>query len=663
MGPHSLLAGGVDRYRLEHLCYSTGVNDDLVQLDLFEPRALYGGLSSASEAHTHSGAPTMPRIVCTDDDFAALLRELESAPRIAFDAETTGVDVTRCGLVGMSFCTRAGHGWYVPVDFADEGWRLRMQTPQAQALHDVLNHSAAPLAAHNAKFDMGVLKRHHIPVERVVYDTMLAQFAVDPFARGALGLKRLAKDFLGWDMQEIESLIGQGKHQLSMRDVPVARVAPYAAADADATWQLVDVLQPKVSALGLERLLNEVEFPLIPVLVDMEMAGVAIDLPFLAQLSKEMTARLHQLEAQIYTLAGRVFNIGSAQQLGTVLYRVLGLQVDVSSSRSAGDEETLPSTRAHRLEALRDQHPIVPLVLEHRELAKLLGTYVDALPELVNPETGRVHTHFNQAVVITGRLSSTNPNLQNVPIATEMGRRVRQAFIAAPGAQVMSSDYSQVELRVLAHLAGDAVLRAAFQRGEDIHKSTAAAIYHVPLAQVSDEQRAFAKHINFGIAYGMSAHSLARSTGMTDEQAERFMADYFRRYSGVRRWLEATKRQVLRERCVSTLFGRRRPFNNMRDRTSAEIRRAERLGVNHPVQGTAAEVVKIAMIKLQRSLQAGGYRARLTLQVHDELVLDVPREEVSEVRELLRREMEQALQLTVPLKADVAVGDNWDSVA
>jgi DNA polymerase-1 len=302
------------------------------------------------------------------------------------------------------------------------------------------------------------------------------------------------------------------------------------------------------------------------------------------------------------------------------------------------------------------------LVLEQRELAKLLSTYVDALTALVNPETGRVHTHFNQAVVVTGRLSSTNPNLQNVPIATDMGRRVRQAFIGAPGAQVMSSDYSQVELRVLAHLAGDAVLRTAFQRGEDIHKSTAAAVYHIPLAQVTDEQRAFAKHINFGIAYGMSAHSLARSTGMTDEQAERFMADYFRRYSGVRRWLDATKRQLMRERYVSTLFGRRRPFNNMRDRTSSEVRRAERLAVNHPVQGTAAEVVKIAMIKLHRSLQAGGYHAQLTLQVHDELVLDVPRAEVDDVRELLRKEMEQAVALSVPLKADVAVGDNWDSV-
>lgn len=657
---HSLRVGRDDRCRAEHLCYSSGVDDVEQQLSLFEPSAFYG--EEASDVPQHVGAPTTPRIVQSDDDFAELLRELEAAQRIAFDTETTGVDMTRCEMVGMSFCTHAGSGWYVPENTTGAGWFLRTGGAQALTLRDVLNRSTAELAAHNAKFDLGVLKHHHMAVDRVVYDTMLAQFAVDPFARGALGLKRLAKDYLGWDMQEIESLIGQGKHQRSMRDVPVSRVAPYAAADADATWQLVDVLQPKVSALGLDRLLNEVEFPLIPVLVDMELAGVAIDLPFLAQLSKEMTTRLHQLEAQICTLAGRVFNIGSPQQLSTVLYRVLGLQVDVSGGKAGSDEEALPSTRAHRLERLRDQHPIVPLVLEQRELAKLLSTYVDALPALVNPETGRVHTHFNQAVVVTGRLSSTNPNLQNVPIATDMGRRVRQAFIGAPGARVMSSDYSQVELRVLAHLAGDAVLRAAFQRGEDIHKSTAAAVYHIPLAQVTDEQRAFAKHINFGIAYGMSAHSLARSTGMTDEQAERFMADYFRRYAGVRRWLDGAKRQMMRERYVSTMFGRRLPFSNMRDRMGSEVRRAERLAVNHPVQGTAAEVVKIAMIKLHRSLQAGGYRARLTLQVHDELVLDVPREEVNDVRELLRKEMEQALPLSVPLKADVAVGDNWDSV-
>jgi len=446
-----------------------------------------------------------------------------------------------------------------------------------------------------------------------------------------------------------------------MRDVPMALVAPYAAADADATWRLVDALQPQAVGLGLERLLYDVEFPLIPVLVDMELAGVAIDQPYLAALSVEMTARLHTVEAAIYRLAGRVFNVGSPQQLANMLYRVLGLQVDVGADGGA-----LPSTRAYRLEGLRDKHPMVPLVLEHRELSKLLGTYVDALPLLVNPATGRVHTHFNQAVVITGRLSSSNPNLQNVPITSEMGRRVRRAFIGAPGspeAVVMSSDYSQIELRVLAHLADDAVLRAAFERGEDIHASTAAAIYHTPIAQVTPEQRGFAKRINFGIAYGMSSFSLARSTGMTDVQAEKFMADYFKRFAGVRRWLDGAMRQMKRDGYVATLYGRRRPFNDMRGQTNSEVRRAERLAVNHPVQGTAAEIVKIAMVRLQKALRAGGYHARLTLQVHDELVLDVPRDEAADVRELVRREMEEAVQLTVPLKAGIGVGDNWDSVA
>jgi len=628
-----------------------------VQLALFEMQDSYG--------EAHSGAPTIPRVAQSSDDFAELLREIDAADRIAFDTETTGVDMTRCDMVGMSLTTRAGIGWFLPVETANGDWHLPTGSPDALTLRGALNRSRALLAAHNAKFDLGVLQRHGMPITHPVYDTMIAQFAIDPFARGALGLKPLAKLHLGWDMQEIETLIGHShvSRQRSMRDVPLALVAPYAAADADATWRLVDALQPQVAALGLERLLNEVEFPLIPVLVDMELDGVAIDRPYLAALSVEMTARLRVVEADIYRLAGRVFNVGSPQQLANMLYRVLGLQVDVSA-----DAAYLPSTRAHRLEELRDKHPMVPLVLEQRELAKLLGTYVDALPALINPATGRVHTHFNQAVVITGRLSSSNPNLQNVPITSEMGRRVRRAFIGAPGAPdspracVLSSDYSQVELRVLAHLADDAVLRAAFQRGEDIHASTAASIYHVPIAQVTSEQRGFAKRINFGIAYGMSSFSLARSTGMTDAQAEKFMADYFRRFAGVRRWLESTKRKMSCDGYVATLYGRRRPFNDMRGREGSEVRRNERLAVNHPVQGTAAEIVKIAMIKLQKALRAGGYKARLTVQVHDELVLDVPREEVADVRELVRREMEEAVQLSVPLKAGIGVGDNWDSV-
>jgi DNA polymerase-1 len=415
--------------------------------------------------------------------------------------------------------------------------------------------------------------------------------------------------------------------------------------------------------LKLHRLLHEVEFPLLPVLVDMELAGVAIDQPFLKNMSDEMAQRLIFLEEEIFRIAERRFTVSSPQQLSAILYQKLGLQVNFADLDELRANDRVPSTRAYRLEELRDKHPIIPLVLEHREISKLKGTYVDALPALVNPRTGRVHTHFNQAVVITGRLSSSNPNLQNVPITSEMGRRVRQAFIARAGAQVLSADYSQIELRVLAHMADDAGLRAAFQRGEDIHAATASAIYHVPIEQVTPAQRGFAKRINFGIAYGMSSFSLARGTGMTDAQAEQFMADYFRRFNGVSRWLNMTKRQMMRDHFVETLWGRRRAFEDMRGKDRKDIRRAERLAVNHPIQGTAAEIVKLAMIKLHTALKAGGFRSLLTLQVHDELVLDAPDEEVDDMRALLQREMAHAVDFfTVPLKAEVGAGPNWNDV-
>jgi DNA polymerase-1 len=635
------------------------MSDFGVQLNLFGP----GDLGR----NERQGAPTSARLVSSDEDFAQLLGEIESAERVAFDAETTGLDMTRCGLVGLSFCTRAGEGWYVPVDLGGgERWSLRVRSAQASQLRSVLAASRGLLAAHNAKFDLGVLRRHDLHIDRPVVDTLVAQFAVDPFLRGGLGLKALARRYFGWDMVEIETLIGaRGHGQLSMRDVPLDLAAPYAAADADATWRLAAVLEPQVRALGLTRLLDEVEFPLLPVLVDMEMAGVAIDVPYLGQLSHELHARLRELEDAIHRHAGRIFNVGSPQQLSAVLYRMLGLHVHFADARAADD--AVPSTRAYRLEALKDQHPIIPLVIEHRELSKLLSTYVDALPAMVNPDTGRVHTHFNQAVVITGRLSSSNPNLQNVPITTELGRRVRKAFVAHEGGRVISADYSQIELRVLAHLADDAGLQSAFASDEDIHATTAAAIYGVPLDAVTPDQRGFAKRVNYGIAYGMSSHSLARGTGkvalrgaMTGAEAERFMADYFKRFAGVKRWLEATKRKMAREGFVDTLYGRRRPFEPLAGKTLAEVRRAERLAVNHPVQGTAAEIVKLAMIQLHRRLKAGGYRTEMTLQVHDELVLDAPPEETADVRELLRREMEGAVALAVPLKAEVGVGQNWD---
>jgi DNA polymerase-1 len=610
-------------------------------------------------------APTETRIVQDDAGFAALLQSLERASRIAFDTETTGLDMVSCELVGMSFCANEGEGWYVPVNVQANGaWTLKPQSQPARDLIALLNRSSAELVAHNAKFDLGVLKQHSLPITHDVYDTLIAEFAINPFKRGGYGLKALAKQHLGWDMTEIDELIGHGAQHVSMRDVPVELAAPYAAADADATWRLCERQAPQIESLKLHRLLNEVEFPLLPVLVDMELAGVAIDQPFLKTMSDEMAARLQQIEQNIFNLTGRPFNVGSPQQLSAVLYRELGLQVNFGDIDALQASDRVPSTRGYRLEELRDKHPIIPLVLEHREISKLKGTYVDALPALVNPRTGRVHTHFNQAVVVTGRLSSSNPNLQNVPITTEMGRRVRQAFIAREGAQVLSADYSQIELRVLAHMAGDAGLRAAFERGEDIHAATAAAIYHVPIEQVTPAQRGFAKRINFGIAYGMSSFSLARGTGMTDAQAEQFMRDYFRRFNGVSRWLNLTKQQMMRDHFVETMWGRRREFEDMRGKERKDIRRAERLAVNHPIQGTAAEIVKLAMIKLHSALKAGGFHSLLTLQVHDELVLDVPDAEVADVQELLQREMEHAVDFfTVPLKAEVGAGSNWNDVA
>ena len=630
---------------------------DGIQLGLFGP----GDLSSDK-----IGAPTLARLVDSADAMGALLQSLDRAEHIAFDTETTGVDMTRCALVGVSFATEPGQGWYIPVDTPGATWQLRPGSPQWAELADVFARAPGQRYAHNAKFDFGVLKRAGIITDKPVYDTMLAQFAIDPLGRG-LGLKALAGARLGWEMIEIADLIGPSRGrgggrvaQRSMRDVPVELAARYAAADADATLRIALQQQPEIARLNLGRLLHEIEFPLAPVLADMELAGVAVNLPHLAAISDELAGRMRALETQIHALAGRAFNIGSPQQLSDVLYKTLELPVRLRENRRPGDG---PSTSAWRLEGLRDKHAIVNLVLEYRELAKLKGTYVDALPALVNPETGRVHTHFNQAVVITGRLSSSNPNLQNVPITSALGRRVRKAFVARPGAQVLSADYSQVELRILAHLADDPALRAVFERGEDAHATTAAAIYGVPLASVSSEQRGYGKRINFGLAYGMSAGGLASGTGMSMADAQGYIDAYFKRFSGVKRWLDNTKRKMLDLGYVDTLYGRRRTFEDMRLAEPAKRRGNERLAINHPVQGSAADIIKLAMVNLRRALRTGGYDALLTLQVHDELVLDVPAAEVREVSAIVKREMEHAVSLSTPLAVDMGVGPNWDEPA
>jgi DNA polymerase-1 len=613
--------------------------------------------------------PTQTRLVDGDPAYRELLAQLNAASAIAFDTETTSTDVLRGELVGMSFCVKPNEAWYVPcastggdgalplLAGAQEGWQLDSTSPKFEPFVMALRRKDAKLIVHNAKFDIGVLKALGYTIDRPVIDTMLAQFLIDPAA--ALGLKQMAYDKLGWQMTEISELIGKGKKQITMRDVPIAQVAPYAAADADATYQLWQALEPELRAKNQQDLFYKVELPLIPVLLDMEFDGVALDVKYLSDLSGEINQKLRHLEKEIYELSGTQFNINSPKQLGDVLFGKLQLPVQSKTSTGAF------STNIEVLESLKDKHVVIAPIIEHRELSKLQGTYVDALPALINPKTGRLHTDFNQAGAITGRMSSSNPNLQNIPIKTEMGRRVRKAFIPRKGWRLISADYSQVELRVLAHLADDPTLKSAFERGEDIHASTASAIYDTPLANVSPMQRMFAKRVNFGIAYGMGAFALSQNTGMSMSEAGEFITKYFARFPRVKAWLDGTRKLAAEQGYVETVLGRRRYFPELRPSAGASEmlkRRAEREAINHPVQGSAADIMKLAMIAIHQSLQKGGYQARMTLQVHDELVFDCPPAEVEAVSALVKREMEGAYPLSVHLRADVGEGPNWEEM-
>jgi DNA polymerase-1 len=412
--------------------------------------------------------------------------------------------------------------------------------------------------------------------------------------------------------------------------------------------------------LGLRHLLDDVDLPLVPVLLDMEQAGVLIDTELLATMSEDLAARLMEIEDQVFQLVGQQFNINSPQQLGEVLFEQLKLEAPRARKTRTGRG----SVAADVLESMRGEHPVIDLVLEHRQLSKLKGTYIDALPRLVNPETGRVHTSFNQVGAVSGRLASQDPNLQNIPIRTELGREVRRAFIVPEGWLMIAADYSQVELRVVAHLCGDPGLRAAFAAGEDIHRATAAKVLGIPPEEVTPDQRSFAKRVNFGLLYGMGARSLARQAGIPMNEAQEFVKAYFNGFPNIKAFIEDTKRKARQDGYVETLLGRRRYFPileaTMRDnRTRVMQAQAEREAVNHPVQGSAADIMKLAMIDVHRKLAEGGYRARMLLQVHDELVLEAPEDEVEQVSELVKATMEAAYELDPPLKADVGVGPNW----
>lgn len=644
----------------------TKPKDEAGQISLFDEQA--APIPEIKTALFMADVPTKTRVVQSDDDYKALLAELNNATRIAFDTETTAADSIQSEMVGLSLSTKAGEAWYVPVMLPSpptalpEGeviWHIDPASPKFEPIASALRRKDIELVGHNAKFDLEVLQQAGAPVDRPVFDTMIAQFLCDPGGRG-LGLKQLAFDYFGWQMTEITELIGRGKSQITMREVPIEQAAPYAGADADATFQLREKLLPILQQRNQEKLFREIEVPLIPVLIDMETTGVALDVKYLGELGGEISERMRELEKQIYTLAGGAFNINSTKQLSDVLFGKLGLPTQGSWKTSGGSY----STNAEVLDELRDKHEIVPLITEHRELNKLYGTYVDALPQLINPKTGRIHTNYNQAGAVTGRLSSSNPNLQNIPIKTEMGRRVRKAFVARKGWQLISADYSQVELRILAHMADDPTLKEAFARDEDIHAATAGAIYNIDLKDVTSMQRNFAKRINFGIAYGMGAFALAGNTGMTVSEAQDFINKYFERFPQVRQWLDMTKRTAAEQGYVETMLGRRRYFPELRTSgpgMEQAKRRAEREAINHPVQGSAADIMKIAMINVHRALKEGGYQTRMTLQVHDELVFESPQTEVNTLMPVIEDIMENAFpQMTVRLKADVKSGRNWE---
>ncbi len=586
----------------------------------------------------------------------ALIEMLNQASAIAWDTETTGTDQMTAELVGISVAVDGETGYYLPVGHRD-GAQMSLSAV-LEALRGPLTHPGIPKYAHNATYDLVMMQRYGVDVQPITFDTMIAEWLRNPESK-FLGLKNLARQELRVHMTEITELIGRGKKQITMDAVPVEQVAPYAAADAAVTFRLVEHLRPRLEAAGMLELFSQLEMPLVRVIAAIEQTGVALDRHYLAELSVELAARLQALEAEIYNLTGGYgsFNINSPKQLNDVLFGKLGLKPEGGRKTTHGH-----STAADVLDSLRGQHPIIELILEYREIGKLKGTYVDALPALINPHTGRLHTSYNQAGTSTGRLSSSNPNLQNIPIRTDEGRKVRRAFIAPEGSRLLSVDYSQIELRILAHFSQDATLLEAFHQGQDIHAATAAAVYDIPVDEVTKEQRNFAKRVNFGLIYGMGAHRLARESSLTYAEAERFIQTYFERMPGVLRYLEETKRRARSPEGLTTLFGRRRVFPTLSGGQIANrqaIQAEERMAINMPIQGTAADIMKRAMIDVHEGLSRAGLAGRIILQVHDELVLEVPEAELMETRDLVVRLMEAACQLDAPLRANAQVGCNW----
>jgi len=593
--------------------------------------------------------------ILTQAELDVWLDRLKAAGVFAFDTETTSLNYMEARLVGVSFAVEAGKAAYVPLTHDYVGAPAQLDRDQVLArLKPLLEAPELKKIGQHIKYDMNVLRHYGIELQGIGADTMLESYVLNSTA-SRHDMDTLAERYLGVSTVSFEEIAGKGKKQLTFNQIDLEQAAPYAAEDADITLRLHQTLQPRLAAEGeLLKVFEEIERPLIPVLSRMEYRGTLVDAAILGEQSRELAQRLHEIEQEAFELAGETFNLNSTKQLQSILFDKMGLPVKKKTPKGA------PSTAEEVLQELALDYPLPRLLLEQRGLSKLKNTYTDKLPQMINPATGRIHTSYHQAVTATGRLSSSEPNLQNIPVRTPEGRRIRNAFVAPEGYRIVAADYSQIELRIMAHLSGDEGLLEAFRRGEDIHKATAAEVFGTTVDKVTADQRRSAKAINFGLIYGMSAFGLARQLGIGNKEAGTYIEHYFATYPGVQRYMDETRSQAREQGYVETLFGRRLYLPDINNRNPMKRQAAERTAINAPMQGTAADIIKRAMIAVDDWLEQGEMDARMIMQVHDELVFEVRESEVERFIDQVRPLMEGAAELAVPLLVEAGVGDNWE---
>ncbi len=648
LGPEQLQPGQLDTRKLRELYQRIEANRLLATLD---------DAGSPEEQPNAAVQEQDYEVILEKQVFERWLKQLQQSSLFAFDTETTSLDYMQAELVGLSFSTEPGKAAYVPVAHDYPGAPPQLEREWVlEKLKPLLEDSEQSKVGQNLKYDMSIVARYGIAMAGIRFDTMLESYVLDSTATRH-DMDSLAKKYLSRETVSFTDIAGKGAKQLTFNQIGLEQAGPYAAEDADITLQLHQTLWPKLEELdGLRRVYEDIEMPLVPVLSRMERLGVRIDAGLLQQQSQELAEKLHALEQRAYDIAGHPFNLGSPKQIGHIFFEELGMEVVKKTPKGA------PSTSEEVLQILADKGEELPaVILEHRGLAKLKNTYVDKLPEMRDPQTGRVHTSYHQAVAATGRLSSSDPNLQNIPVRTEEGRRIRKAFIAEPDHVMLAADYSQIELRIMAHLSGDEGLLKAFSQGLDIHRATAAEVFGAESPEaVTDDQRRSAKAINFGLIYGMSAFGLAKQLGIGRQEAQEYVELYFSRYPGVKAFMDNIREQAHEDGYVETLFSRRLYLPEINSRNGMRRAAAERTAINAPMQGTAADIIKRAMIAMDAWLEEEKPPVRMVMQVHDELVFEVRKDQLEPVKEKIRNIMEEAAELKVPLVVDVGVGDNWE---